>query len=62
MFLFVFCIVLIFCLQQLQQWSPVKETAGAPSVPPQVGYCFHSPKKHPWRPIMGYEEIEVTPM
>uniref|UniRef100_A0A2A4K5X2 Tektin n=1 Tax=Heliothis virescens TaxID=7102 RepID=A0A2A4K5X2_HELVI len=47
---------------QLQQWSPVKEIAGAPSVPPQVGYCFHSPKKHPWRPIMGYEEIEVTPM
>ncbi|KOB71459.1 Uncharacterized protein OBRU01_13705 [Operophtera brumata] len=43
---------------QLQQWSPVKDTAGAPSVPPQVGYCFHSPKKHPWRPIMGYEEIE----
>ncbi|CAH2091517.1 unnamed protein product [Euphydryas editha] len=47
---------------QLQQWSPVKETPGAPSIPPQVGYCFHSPKKHPWRPIMGYEEIEVTPM
>ncbi|XP_047503394.1 tektin-3-like isoform X1 [Pieris napi] len=48
--------------RQLQQWSPVKETAGAPNIPPQVGYCFHSPKKHPWRPIMGYEEIEVTPM
>ncbi|CAG9086988.1 unnamed protein product [Plutella xylostella] len=47
---------------QLQQWSPVKETAGTPPPPPQTGYCYHTPRKHPWRPIMGYEEIEVTPM
>ncbi|GBP33535.1 Tektin-3 [Eumeta japonica] len=47
---------------QLQQWNPAKDTPSSPAGPPQLGYCFHTPKKHPWRPVMGYEEIEVTPI
>lgn len=51
---------------QLQPWSSVgappcvEQVSGAP-IPPRIGsYFTKTPRPHPWRPIMGFEAIEIN--
>lgn len=39
----------------------MEQTAGPP-IPVRVGTYYQTPKRHPWRPTLGYENIEVTPL
>jgi len=52
---------------QLQPWSqagapPCMEPVMGPSIPPRVGAAYETPTKHPWRPAMAYELIQVKHM
>ncbi|XP_023014819.1 tektin-3 [Leptinotarsa decemlineata] len=52
---------------QLQPWStvaatPCMEQVAGPPMPVRLGQYYQTPKPHPWRPTMGYENIEVTPL
>ncbi|XP_020805235.1 tektin-3 [Drosophila serrata] len=49
---------------QLQPWSqagapPCMEPVTGPSIPPRVGAAYETNLKHPWRPAMSYELIQV---
>ncbi|KAL3284603.1 hypothetical protein HHI36_018758 [Cryptolaemus montrouzieri] len=52
---------------QLQPWSTVgatpcvEQVAGAP-IPTRIGEYFKTPRPHPWRPTLGYENIELSPL
>lgn len=52
---------------QLQPWSTVAATpcmeqvAGAP-ISTRIGEYFKTPRPHPWRPTLGYENIELSPL
>lgn len=51
----------------MQNWSTVgadpcmEQTMGS-IVPARVGQFHQTPKNHPWRPTLGYENVEVTPL
>ncbi|XP_001851055.2 tektin-3 isoform X1 [Culex quinquefasciatus] len=30
--------------------------------PARTGTCYQTPRSHPWRPTMGYEAVQVTPL
>lgn len=52
---------------QLQPWStagapPCMEQISGPMIPPRTGTYYQTPRPHPWRPTMGYELVEVTPL
>ncbi|XP_031346134.1 tektin-3-like isoform X1 [Photinus pyralis] len=53
--------------RQLQPWSTVgavpcmEQTAGSPT-PARIGQYYQTPRPHPWRPTLGYENIEVRPL
>lgn len=52
---------------QLQPWSTIgalpcmEQTAGSP-IPTRIGQYYKTPRPHPWRPTLGYENVEVTPL
>ncbi|KAK6632537.1 hypothetical protein RUM43_013305 [Polyplax serrata] len=51
----------------MQNWStvgadPCMEQTMGPTVPPRIGQFHQTPKSHPWRPTLGYENVEVTPL
>ncbi|XP_025831393.1 uncharacterized protein LOC112904747 [Agrilus planipennis] len=52
---------------QLQPWSSVaaqpcmEQTVGAP-ITTRVGNYYQTPRPHPWRPTLGFENIEVMPL
>ncbi|EDW46093.1 GM13535 [Drosophila sechellia] len=41
---------------------PCMEPVMGPSIPPRVGAAYETPTKHPWRPAMAYELIQVKHM
>lgn len=53
---------------QLQPWATagappcMEQVAGVPRVPPRIGNYYQTPRPHPWRPTLGFETIEVTPL
>nr|CAD7574103.1 unnamed protein product [Timema californicum] len=52
---------------QLQPWSvvgapPLMEQVSGPPVPTRVGNYYQTPRPHPWRPTLGYENVEVIPL
>ncbi|XP_035735201.1 tektin-3-like [Vespa mandarinia] len=52
---------------QLQPWStvgvlPCMEQIAGPPVPVRVGEFYKTPRPHPWRPTLGYEIIEASPL
>ncbi|XP_022901366.1 tektin-3-like [Onthophagus taurus] len=52
---------------QLQPWStvaatPCMEQTSGPPVPTRIGQYYQTPRPHPWRPTLGYDNIEVTPL
>ncbi|CAH0546023.1 unnamed protein product [Brassicogethes aeneus] len=52
---------------QLQPWStvaatPCMEQVAGPPIPTRIGTYYQTPRPHPWRPTLGYENIEVTPL
>lgn len=52
---------------QLQPWStvgvlPCMEQIAGPPIPIRVGEFYKTPKPHPWRPTLGYEMIEASPL
>lgn len=52
---------------QLQPWSttgapPCMEQVSGPLIPPRIGTYYQTPRPHPWRPTLGYEMIQVTPL
>ncbi|XP_011069058.1 PREDICTED: tektin-3-like [Acromyrmex echinatior] len=52
---------------QLQPWStvgvlPCMEQVAGPPIPTRVGEFYKTPRPHPWRPTLGYEVVEVTPL
>ncbi|XP_065161353.1 tektin-3-like isoform X2 [Atheta coriaria] len=52
---------------QLQPWSsvaadPVMEQVAGPPIPTRIGTYYQTPRPHPWRPTLGYETVEVTPL
>ncbi|XP_017783549.1 PREDICTED: tektin-3-like isoform X2 [Nicrophorus vespilloides] len=52
---------------QLQPWStvaatPVMEQVAGPPLPERIGTYYQTPRPHPWRPTLGYENVEVTPL
>lgn len=56
-----------WCVKQFQPWStvaaePCMEQVAGPPVPTRIGQYYQTPKPHPWRPTMGYENVEVTPL
>ncbi|XP_015832962.1 tektin-3 isoform X2 [Tribolium castaneum] len=38
------------------------EQVGGPPVPVRIGQYYQTPRPHPWRPTLGYENVEVTPL
>ncbi|BFG01966.1 tektin-3 [Drosophila madeirensis] len=51
-------------LMESYPWShagapPCMEPVSGPTVPPRVGAAFQTSQRHPWRPAMAYELIEV---
>lgn len=52
---------------QLQPWSAVaavpcmEQVAGSP-IPTRIGTYYQTPRPHPWRPTLGFETVEVTPL
>lgn len=38
------------------------EQIAGPPMPVRLGQYYQTPKKHPWRPTLGYENVEVTPL
>ncbi|KAK9880768.1 hypothetical protein WA026_013089 [Henosepilachna vigintioctopunctata] len=52
---------------QLQPWStvaatPCVEQVAGPPIPTRIGEYFKTPRPHPWRPTLGYENIELSPL
>ncbi|KAJ8950155.1 hypothetical protein NQ314_008008 [Rhamnusium bicolor] len=52
---------------QLQPWStvaatPCMEQVAGPPTPSRIGQYYKTPRPHPWRPTLGYESVEVTPL
>ncbi|XP_014287503.1 tektin-3 [Halyomorpha halys] len=52
---------------QLQPWSaagapPCMESISGGNVPERITKSYMTPRQHPWRPVMGYENIQVTPL
>ncbi|CAH1367699.1 hypothetical protein MTP99_008975 [Tenebrio molitor] len=52
---------------QLQPWStvaadPCMEQVAGPPIPVRIGQYYQTPRPHPWRPTLGYENVEVTPL
>ncbi|RZF48215.1 hypothetical protein LSTR_LSTR006182 [Laodelphax striatellus] len=52
---------------QLQPWSsagapPCMEPVSGVGVPPRLASYYKTPRPHPWRPTLGYENVEVTPL
>jgi len=52
---------------QLQPWSaagapPCMEKVSGPGIPPRIQSYYQTPRPHPWRPTLGYENIEVNPL
>ncbi|KAG8247232.1 tektin-3-like [Homalodisca vitripennis] len=52
---------------QLQPWSaagapPCMEQVSGPLVPLRISNYYKTPRPHPWRPTMGYENVEVVPL
>ncbi|XP_046416816.1 tektin-3-like [Neodiprion fabricii] len=52
---------------QLQPWSSVRalpcmEQISGPPIPVRTGEYYRTPRPHPWRPTLGYENIEVMPL
>lgn len=52
---------------QLQPWAtagapPCLEPVSGPQIAPRIGTYYQTPRPHPWRPTLGYELIEVTPL
>ncbi|XP_076166184.1 tektin-3 [Ptiloglossa arizonensis] len=50
---------------QFQPWStvgilPCMEQIAGPQIPIRVGEFYKIPKPHPWRPTLGYENIEAS--
>lgn len=41
---------------------PCMEQTAGPPMPTRLGIYYQTPKKHPWRPTLGYENVEVTPL
>ncbi|XP_019761912.1 tektin-3 isoform X1 [Dendroctonus ponderosae] len=53
--------------RQLQPWStvaatPCMEQVAGPPMPTRTGQYYQTPRPHPWRPTLGYENVEVTPL
>jgi tektin-3 len=53
--------------QQLQPWnttgvSPCMEKMSGPPIPTRIGNYYQTPRPLPWRPTMGYENVEVVPL
>ncbi|KAF5299852.1 hypothetical protein FQA39_LY11389 [Lamprigera yunnana] len=52
---------------QVQPWSTIgatpcmEQTVGSP-IPTRIGEYYKTPRPHPWRPTLGYENIEVKPL
>nr|CAD7589098.1 unnamed protein product [Timema genevievae] len=38
------------------------EQVSGPPVPTRVGNFYQTPRPHPWRPTLGYENVEVIPL
>ncbi|XP_003484758.1 tektin-3 [Bombus impatiens] len=52
---------------QLQPWTtvgvlPCMEQIIGPPIPVRVGEFHKTPKPHPWRPTLGYEIVETSPL
>lgn len=52
---------------QLQPWSsagaqPCMEPVAGDGVPPRIASYYKTPRPHPWRPTLGYENVEVVPL
>ncbi|RZC34424.1 Tektin, AIP3, SCP-1, Atg14, and/or Myosin tail 1 domain containing protein [Asbolus verrucosus] len=52
---------------QLQPWStvaadPCMEQVAGPPMPVRIGQYYQTPRPHPWRPTLGYENVEVMPL
>lgn len=52
---------------QLQPWSaagaePCMQSLSGSHVPERIKDSYMTPRPHPWRPTMGYENIELTPL
>ncbi|PSN29761.1 Tektin-3 [Blattella germanica] len=52
---------------QLQPWStvgapPCMEQVSGPPIPTRIGNYYQTPRPHPWRPTLGYENVEVVPL
>ncbi|CAG9821830.1 unnamed protein product [Phaedon cochleariae] len=52
---------------QLQPWStvaatPCMEQVAGPPMPTRIGQYYQTPRPHPWRPTLGYENVEVMPL
>ncbi|KAG7200879.1 hypothetical protein KM043_003242 [Ampulex compressa] len=41
---------------------PCMDQIGRPSIPAKVGVFNKTPKPHPWRPTLGYESVEASPL
>ncbi|KAG5317761.1 TEKT3 protein, partial [Pseudoatta argentina] len=57
----------IVMYSQLQPWStvgvsPCMEQIAGPPIPTRVAEFYKTPRPHPWRPTLGYEVVEVTPL
>lgn len=38
------------------------EQVSGPLVPLRISNYYKTPRPHPWRPTMGYENVEVVPL
>ncbi|KAK9732128.1 hypothetical protein QE152_g13059 [Popillia japonica] len=52
---------------QLQPWgsvaaTPCMEQVSGPAIPSRIGQYYETPRPHPWRPTLGFENVEVTPL
>uniref|UniRef100_A0A1B6C9Y6 Tektin n=1 Tax=Clastoptera arizonana TaxID=38151 RepID=A0A1B6C9Y6_9HEMI len=52
---------------QLHPWStagapPCMDQVAGPLVPLRVSNYYKTPRPHPWRPTLGYENVEVVPL
>lgn len=57
----------VYIIQHLQQWNKsdiptCMEQFSGPSVPARVGAYYQTTRPHPWRPTLGYENVEVIPL
>lgn len=38
------------------------EKVVGPPIPDRIASFYQTPRPHPWRPTLGYENVEVVPM